>query len=155
MANATDEEIFQGVAQLIAAYTEDLAFSKDGDGNFNLSPYDVFLQTNNLPRQPRKWEPDISYSQRLLQKIRRLEKHGQLQFVTSNPHTDDGGFQFHVQSFVFGEEELKGLKIFFAQKPHHLRPSDLIRGGIGNCIACHAAPNFTDFRFHNTGIAQF
>ena len=24
----------------------------------------------------------------------------------------------------------------------------------GNCAACHTAPNFTDFRFHNTGVAQ-
>lgn len=24
----------------------------------------------------------------------------------------------------------------------------------GNCIACHAAPNFTDFTFHNTGASQ-
>ncbi len=27
-------------------------------------------------------------------------------------------------------------------------------GKIGNCVACHAAPNFTDFKLHNTGTAQ-
>jgi cytochrome c peroxidase len=154
VANATDDELFQAIAQLIAAYTEDLAFSKDADGNFNLSPYDVFLQTNGLPRQPRKWESDISYSQRLLRQIRRLEKYGQLKFVSSNPNTEDGEFEFHSQPFVFEEEELQGLKIFFKQKHRQLRPSDLVRGTIGNCIACHTAPNFTDFQFHNTGIAQ-
>jgi cytochrome c peroxidase len=30
----------------------------------------------------------------------------------------------------------------------------LAAGQIGNCIACHAAPNFTDFKLHNTGVAQ-
>lgn len=49
MLNATDAEIFQGVSQLIAAYAEALAYSKDDDGNFNVSPYDVLLETNNLP----------------------------------------------------------------------------------------------------------
>ena len=171
---ATDQQIFQAVSQLIAAYTENLVFSQDEEGNFNLSPYDVFLELNNLPRQPRKWESTLSYSERLLENIQHLESKGHLkflnrhfkvrkkssskkstQFVESNPHTEDGGFQFHDQSFTFGKEELKGLKIFFAQNARHLRPGELAQRGIGNCIACHAAPNFTDFRFHNTGIAQF
>ena len=174
VSQATDQQIFQAVAQLIAIYTENLIFSQDEEGNFNLSPYDVFLELNNLPRQPRKRESALSYSQRLLETLQSLESRGQLkffnrhfkarkkssskkqsvQFIENNPHTEDGKFQFHDQSFAFGEEELKGLKIFFAQQTHHLRPSDFARGGIGNCIACHAAPNFTDFRFHNTGIAQ-
>ncbi len=154
VANATDEEIFQAVAKLIAAYTEDLAFSQDENGNFNLSPYDVFLETNNLPRQPEGWESNRSYSKRLLRKIKRLERRGLLQFVTENPNTDNGGFEFHTQLFMFGAEELKGLKIFFTQKRHQLQPSDLADGKTGNCIACHTAPNFTDFQFHNTGIAQ-
>lgn len=154
VAKATDEEIFQAVSQLIAAYTEDLAFSQDDDGNFNLSPYDVFLQTNDLPQQPKRWESDISYSQRLLRKIKRLERRGQLLFVSKNPNTENGEFEFHTQPFVFGEQELQGLKVFFQQKKHRLRPSDLVQGKIGNCIACHAASNFTDFKFHNTGVAQ-
>lgn len=154
VGSATDEEIFQAVAKLIAAYTDDLAFSKDDDGNFNLSPYDVFLATNNLPRQPREGESDISYSSRLFQKIKKLQRDDQLQFVTSNPNTENGHFEFHPQPFMFGEKELQGLKIFFRQRHRQLRPSDLTRGKIGNCIACHAAPNFTDFKFHNTGIAQ-
>jgi len=179
VSQATDQEIFHAVSQLIGAYTENLLFSQDEEGNFNLSPYDVFLELNNLPRQPRKWESDLSYSQRLLKDIERLEFRGHLhflkshfgndkknkkhrkfpsnpslEFVNNNPNTENGNFQFHDQDFVFGEEELKGLKIFFAQTRHRLHPSDLARGGTGNCIACHAAPNFTDFRFHNTGIAQ-
>lgn len=153
VANSTDEEIFQAVAKLIAAYTEDLAFSQDENGSFNLSPYDVFLETNNLPRQPKRWQSHRSYSKKLLKKIKRLEKQGRLQFISENQNFD-GDFEFHGQRFVFGEEELQGLKIFFKQKHRRLRPSDLAKGKIGNCIACHAAPNFTDFKFHNTGIAQ-
>ena len=34
----------------IAAYTEHLEFSADEDGNFNLSPFDVFLAVNHLPQ---------------------------------------------------------------------------------------------------------
>lgn len=44
VVNATDHKIFRAVSKLIAAYTKDLAFSQDDDGNFNLSPYDVFLE---------------------------------------------------------------------------------------------------------------
>ncbi|HBR51995.1 MAG TPA: hypothetical protein DEA71_18190, partial [Nitrospira sp.] len=33
-------------------------------------------------------------------------------------------------------------------------PTELATGTIGNCIACHAAPNFTDFKAHNTGTTQ-
>ncbi len=154
VVNATDEEIFQAIARLIAAYTEDLVFSKDDDGNFNLSPYDVFLEKNKLPQQPRKWESDISYSKRLLRKIKRLERRDRLQFVSRNSNTDNGAFEFHTKPFVFGKDELQGLKIFFTQKKRALSPSDLAKGKIGNCIACHAAPNFTDFEFHNNGVAQ-
>jgi cytochrome c peroxidase len=30
----------------------------------------------------------------------------------------------------------------------------LAQGKIGNCVRCHAAPHFTDFKLHNTGTAQ-
>lgn len=81
---ATDQQIFQAVSHLIAAYTENLTFSQDGEGNFNLSPYDVFLELNDLPRQPGKWESALSYSQRLLEKIERLESSGHLKFITQH-----------------------------------------------------------------------
>lgn len=173
ISQASDRDIFTAVAKLIAAYTEDLAFSQDENGTFNSSPYDVFLTINDLPRQPQKGESPLAYSQRLLRHIHALESYGQLtflhrsppqhsrphqnsklKFVDQNPQIEDGKFQFHDQPFSFGPEELKGLKIFFSQNPHRLRPSDLVRGRSGNCVACHAPPTFTDFRFHNTGIAQ-
>lgn len=132
---ATDQQIFQAISQLIAAYTDQLLFSQDNEGNFNLSPYDLFLEVNDLPRQPGKWESALSYSQRLLANIQHLESRGHLkflnqhfkarkktplkksiQFVERNPQTEDGKFQFHDQPFTFGPEELKGLKIFFLNR---------------------------------------
>ena len=178
VSQATDRQLVQAVSQLIAAYTDQLLFSQDDDGSFNLSPYDVFLEMNSLPRRPDKWESPNTYARRLLQQIKFLESYDPdnysrwpstsssdgptLQFVEKNPHTADGKFQFHDQPFTFGPEELQGLKIFFTQpgrhkhrhKGRHIRPRDQAQGGIGNCIACHTPPNFTDFRFHNTGIAQ-
>jgi hypothetical protein len=140
------------VAKLIAAYTEDLVFSQDDEGNFNLSPYDVFLKKNDLPQHPQPKESDREYSRRLLDLLEQKEKAGTLQFVTD---PQDGAFQFHQQPFVFGETEVKGLKIFLREPARGKKGHVLIpEGGIGNCIACHAAPNFTDFGFHNTGTTQ-
>ena len=42
------------------------------------------------------------------------------------------------ESGVLTALELKGLQVF---------------RGKGNCTACHVGPNFTDERFHNTGVA--
>jgi cytochrome c peroxidase len=74
------------------------------------------------------------------------------QFVGS----EDGEFGEHDQDFVFGPDELKGLKIFFREPlPQTLAGnSRYLSTRTGNCIACHAAPNFTDFSFHNTGATQ-
>lgn len=150
VATATDQQIFQGVAKLIAAYTADLVFSQDENGNFNASPYDVFLEMNHLPHQPKHGQTDLQYSRLLLKKIRFLEFVGKLQFVTSGEFELDPDLPFR-----FGPDQLKGLKIFFEEGNsffHDYRKSG--RKSVGNCIACHAAPNFTDFELHNTGVAQ-
>jgi cytochrome c peroxidase len=56
---------------------------------------------------------------------------------------------------VFGAQELEGLKMFLSE-PGSMPPSqvELTQGKIGNCLACHMAPTFTDFKLHNTGTAQ-
>ena len=64
----------------------------------------------------------------------------------------DGDFGTHDQAFVFGPDELAGLKIFLAEPPPGMGP--LPPAHTGNCLACHAAPSFSDFNFHNTGVAQ-
>lgn len=175
VATATDTEIFNAVANLVSAYTEGLVFSQDDTGTFNLSPYDVFLEKNGLPRKPARQESGLAYSRRLLTLIERLEhdgrlgwvadrphknhrrhhRHRHLKFVAGNPNTENGKFQFHDQPFKFGAKELQGLKIFFGETNRGVpTPIDMKRGKAGNCIACHEAPTFTDFRFHNTGTAQ-
>jgi cytochrome c peroxidase len=73
------------------------------------------------------------------------------QFIVST----DGTFAFHDQDFIFGAQELAGLKIFLAEPVSiPVNSTNLVSGRIGNCIACHAPPAFTDFQFHNTGMAQ-
>ncbi len=140
---ASDAEIFDQVSRLTAAYVEDLEFSRDEDGAFNASPYDLFLDKNALPRQPRTGESASAYSRRLLHQLKRLKKP---QFVTP----EDAAFAFHDQAFVFGPTELAGMKLFFT-RPHLRGPR---QRSAGNCVACHAAPNFTDFSLHNTGVTQ-
>lgn len=145
---ASDQDIFDQVTRITAAYVEDLEFSRGEDGAFNLSPYDLFLERNGLPRQPRKGESDEHYSKRLLKKIKRL-KHPQ--FVTPA----DGAFAFHDQPFVFGPTELEGMQLFFSRSGHGHAHGNPSQRGTGNCVACHAAPDFTDFALHNTGITAF
>ena len=105
-----------------------------------------------FPQQPNPNETPIDYSRRLRTLVNGLASP---QFVSSNPNRSDGQFQFHSQAFEFGATELAGLKMFLAE-PAALpaSPAELAAGKIGNCIACHAAPNFTDFKLHNTGTTQ-
>jgi len=142
---ASDELIFHAVAKLVSAYVNGLVFSQDNKGQFNASPFDEFLRKNHLPRIPEEGETELEFSRRLLAEVNALQTP---YFITGR----DGSFSFHNQDFRFGARELEGLKIFFEE-------SAQIAGvprsqGVGNCIACHSAPNFTDFKFHNTGAAQ-
>ncbi|QPJ65160.1 MAG: hypothetical protein G3M78_07060 [Candidatus Nitrohelix vancouverensis] len=145
----TDDMIFSAVAKIISAYVTDLAFSRDeATDEFNLSPYDVFLEKNSLDRKPANGERELEYSQRLLREIKNLSSPV---YVRDGV---DGSFQFHDQDFEFGREELKGLEIFLTQSSNKHRRGPKKKSGVGNCVACHAAPNFTDFNFHNTGATQ-
>ncbi len=140
---ATDEQIFDDVARLVASYMEGLLFKQDQYGRYYASPYDVFLRINHLSQQPNSGETDQQYNQRLLLAVNGL----------SNPKWVDGAygaFQYHDQPFAFGAAELAGLKIFLNAATNAADGSQ----HAGNCAACHLAPNFTDFRFHNTGASQ-
>ncbi|HSB45403.1 MAG TPA: hypothetical protein VLD60_10345, partial [Nitrospira sp.] len=153
IGSGTDQEIFDAVVKVVAAYVKQLLFSQQDDsGNLIRSPFDVFLSLNGLPQQPNNNESALDYSRRLRTLVNGLASP---QFVSSNPNRPDGQFQFHSQSFTFGPQELEGLKIFLAE-PSAVTPSapELAAGKIGNCPVCHAAPNFTDFKLHNTGTAQ-
>ena len=156
ISSATDQEVFDAVVKVVAAYVNGLLFSQtEESGALIRSPFDIFLETNGLPQAPNANESPIDYSRRLLQLVQSRESAGTLQFVTSNPNRIDGQFQFHPQPFLFGAQELAGLKMFLTE-PAALpaAPSELAIGKIGNCVACHAAPSFTDFKAHNTGTTQ-
>jgi cytochrome c peroxidase len=121
----------------------DLLFKQDEFGRYIASPYDVFLRINHLPVQPNAGESMAQYNQRLLQIVEGL----------SDPIWVDGtygSFKYHAQPFQFGPTEFAGLKIFLKAVPGAIDGSQ----HAGNCAACHAAPNFSDFSFHNTGVSQ-
>jgi hypothetical protein len=143
VSKASDQQILDLVAKCISTYMGDLLFQQDEFGRYIGSPYDVFLRVNHLPVQPNAGETIPQYNQRLA-KI--------LDGLTSPTFVDGtyGSFQYHDQPFQFGSTELAGLKIF-------LKAANGATDGTqhaGNCAACHQAPNFSDFSFHNTGVSQ-
>lgn len=157
VATATDEALLEAAARLIAAYLRSLRFSRDEQGRHNGSPYDAFLALNRLPRAPAKNESPAAYTRRLRAAVEAL---AEPKWV-DNPRRK---LRYHDQAFHFGEEELRGLKIFLrAPDPaavaglpgaDDLAIKPLPPSGVGNCAACHTPPHFTDFSFHNTGAAQ-
>lgn len=154
VGSGTDQEIFDAVVKVVAAYVNGLRFSGNEDSGAPIrSPFDVFLEVNGLPQQPDPNESPIDYSRRLRTLVNAPGFNPQ--FVTSNPNRADGQFQFHTQPFEFAATELDGLKIFLSEPAAPVASAgELAAGKIGNCIACHAAPDFTDFKLHNTGTTQ-
>ena len=154
ISTGSDQEIFDAVVKVVAAYVNGLRFSQTEDSGAPIrSPFDVFLEVNGLPQQPDPNESPIDYGRRLRTLV--TAPGFTPQFVTSNPNRADGQFQFHSQPFVFGSTELEGLKMFLAEPAGPVAsPGEIAAGGFGNCIACHQPPNFTDFKLHNTGTTQ-
>jgi cytochrome c peroxidase len=143
VATATDDQIVTDIAQLVAQYTYGLLFKQDQYGRYYASPYDVFLRINHLPVQPKAGETIVQYDQRLAAAVNGLTSP-----VWVTPSY--GSFKYHAQPFQFGATELQGLKIFLKTATNAVDGSQ----HAGNCVACHTPPNFTDFGFHNTGVAQ-
>jgi cytochrome c peroxidase len=143
VTTATDIQVVQEVALCIAQYFKDLEFKQDQYQRYIASPYDIFLNKNHLPRLRLVGESPAHYNTRLYKDVVAL----------SNPvwvTPTDGTFAYHDQPFQFGPTELVGLKIF-------LKAAAAGAGNdqhAGNCAACHTPPDFTDFGFHNTGVAQ-
>jgi cytochrome c peroxidase len=138
---ASDEEIVQAVARLIDAYVDALRFGTKNTRRTAGSPYDLFLAKNRLPPGPVPNETALAYSQRL---ATTLERRDSFEWVTPA----DGKFELHRQAYAFGPQELAGLKIFLA------RGRSGQEAHVGNCVACHPPPRFTDFRLHNNGVTQ-
>jgi hypothetical protein len=141
--SATDEEIVDDISQIVAQYAIGLRFQQDEVGRYIGSPYDVFLRVNHLPTQPKAGETGAQYGQRLLGLLNGLNNPT---WVTAA----DGSYKYHAQTFQFGATELAGLKIFLTAATNATDGSQ----HAGNCAGCHLPPDFTDFAFHNNGVAQ-
>jgi cytochrome c peroxidase len=143
VSTATDAQIVQEVALCINQYMEDLLFQRDSFGRYIGSPYDNFLRVNHLPQAPLAGETKAAYNLRLYNQVLAL----------SNPvfiSASDGSYKYHAQPYQFGALELQGLKIFLASAA----AAGAANAHAGNCAACHQAPDFSDFVFHNTGVSQ-
>lgn len=92
------------------------------------SPYDMFVQANGLETGPAAGETPGRFAGRLLARISELERKGGLRFPRG-----------------FDARALEGLKVFMRTDGD---------SGVGNCVACHAPPTFTDAAFHNVGVTQ-
>jgi cytochrome c peroxidase len=139
---ATDQQIVNEIALCITQYMKDLLFKRDEFGRYIGSPYDAFLRANNLPVEPLSGESKPAYNQRLLQQINSLSSP-----IWITPA--DGTYKYHAQPYQFGPTELAGLKIFLSAAA-----AGAVNAHAGNCAACHQAPDFSDFVFHNTGVSQ-
>lgn len=92
------------------------------------TPYDRFVQANGLWSGPEEGEDPTMLGKRILDKVTTLEKRRALKLPQG-----------------FDNAALEGMKVFFRTEES---------GAIGNCVACHTPPLFTDFSFHNMGISQ-
>ena len=142
VTTATDEQIVDEIALCIGQYMKDLLFQRDELGNFIGSPYDNFIRLNHLPNAPLAGETKAAYNTRLAQQVLALKNPI---YVTAA----DGSYKYFTQPYQFGATELAGLKIFLTAAA-----SGATNAHAGNCIACHQAPDFSDFVFHNNGVSQ-
>jgi cytochrome c peroxidase len=142
VATASDTQVVNEIALCISTYMHDLLFQRDKYSRYIGSPYDNFLRVNNLPTQPLAGETKAAYNLRLYQQVVALKNPT---FVTPS----NGSFAYHAQPYQFGALELQGLKIFLASATE-----GATNAHAGNCSACHQAPDFSDFVFHNNGATQ-
>ena len=142
VTTATDAQVVNEVAICIGQYMKDLLFQRDSFGRYIGSPYDNFLRVNHLPQAPLAGQSRAAYNLSLYQQVAALQ----------NPiyiSAADGSYKYHAQPYQFGATELQGLKIFLASAA-----SGAMNAHAGNCAACHQAPDFSDFVFHNNGVSQ-
>jgi cytochrome c peroxidase len=154
VTHASDEQILDAVARLIAVYMDSLFFSRDEHNEYDSSPYDCFLETNQIPRKPDAGQSSLYYNRDLLDVVNGPAPHIFVSPTNGFTIPLNGRFKTLKQEFRFGPEELLGMKIFFTMARYATNANRRPTHGIGNCAACHPGPDFTDFSFHNTGAAQ-
>lgn len=142
VSTATDTQIVNEIALCITTYMQDLQFQRDKFKRYIGSPYDNFLRVNHLPAAPLAGQTKAAYNQQLYQQVVALKNP-----IYITPA--DGSYKYHSLPYQFGALELQGLKIFLASAT-----AGAPNAHAGNCAACHQAPDFSDFVFHNNGVAQ-
>ncbi|HUR45765.1 MAG TPA: hypothetical protein VMZ27_07830 [Candidatus Saccharimonadales bacterium] len=140
VTTASDEQVFGALAKALDAYMTSLFFSRNSQVEYDGSPYDVFLEKNEVPRKIVFGQEPSYYSRNVLSVVTNIPA---IRFVSPA----DNCYRLLKMEFRFNKAELEGMKIFFTRSGPGKR-------GIGNCIACHTPPDFTDFQFHNTGVSQ-
>jgi hypothetical protein len=143
VTKAPDLQVVTLMASCITQYMKDLLYQRDEYGQYVGTPYDNFVRVNHLPQQPLAGETRVAYNQRLLKAVMAL---GNPTWITPS----DGSFAYHANPYQFGATEFAGLKIFLSSAATGSGDDQ----HAGNCAACHQAPDFTDFGFHNNGVAQ-
>jgi cytochrome c peroxidase len=154
VARASDEQVLDAVARLITVYMDSLFFSRDERNEYDSSPYDCFLETNQIPRKPDPGQSSLYYNRNLLDLVNGPAPHIFVSPTNGFTFPLNGRFKTFRQEFRFGPDELLGMKIFFTMARYATNANRRPTHGIGNCAACHPGPDFTDFSFHNTGAAQ-
>jgi cytochrome c peroxidase len=137
--NAASDDILLALSKLVHAYLNSLRFGTKDTLRIAESPYDAFLGKNRLPTQPALGQSSDQYARGLAELISNMSP----VWVTR------GNFILHDQAYRFGPREFRGLRLFLARAPNNKSNS-----AVGNCVACHPPPRFTDSGFHNTGISQ-
>ncbi len=102
--------------------------------------YDAVMQQNRLPEGlAGEGDTPMDYFGRLfLSRIANEEGRVQMRFVAD-----------------YDEEAYQGFKAFFRMGTTWSSSTNGEETNIGNCIACHVPPRFTDGKFHNVGTTQF
>lgn len=92
------------------------------------SAYDSHVIMSRLPDEPGASESPADYAWRYMGRLGNMSAR-------------------HILKLPKGFDELayNGMKIFLTTDG----PAP-----VGNCVACHTPPFFTDFKFHNTGVAR-
>jgi cytochrome c peroxidase len=92
------------------------------------SPYDRFVEHNDLPVAPAAAESSADYGARVLAELDRLEAEDRVTLPAG-----------------FDREALAGLRLFLRTRAER---------AAGGCVSCHPPPAFTDHAFHNVGASQ-
>jgi cytochrome c peroxidase len=92
------------------------------------SLWDAFAEMNRIPVGPSRNEESKGYAGRVYGRIGNQE-----------------GRRLIKRPIGFSKLAYSGFKIFFAVEGE---------SSVGNCVSCHVPPRFSDFEFHNTGLAQ-